>query len=233
MWDGALLARTASSGEGMQHDRRGQAAARASATAKRAAIAAALVAAFAGANVSAARAQTHGSDSGSVWDKMMETVGLSQAPGADANLNYTERSPLVVPPTRDLPAPEAARAAAGPDWPTDPVKRKKADAKKKEAVVPNTSVQTPNPAIQKKPWYNPAGWFDKEEYASFNGEPVRKNLTDPPAGYRVPSPDQPYGLGPDKKPGKAKASASDFALGSATPPPASSGGASGGTGSGH
>jgi hypothetical protein len=51
----------------------------------------------------------------------------------------------------------------------------------------------------KKPWYNPAGWFDKEEYANFAGEPVRQNLTDPPAGYRIPSPDQPYGISPEKK----------------------------------
>jgi hypothetical protein len=49
-------------------------------------------------------------------------------------------------------------------------------------------------------------------------------LTDPPAGYRVPSPDQPYGIGPEKKPGKTQPSASDFGLASATPP---------GNGSGH
>jgi hypothetical protein len=64
-------------------------------------------------------------------------------------------------------------------------------------------VQTPNPPFQKKPWYNPAGWFSKEEYASFGGEPVRGDLTEPPAGYRIPSPDQPYGISPDKKGYKA------------------------------
>jgi hypothetical protein len=46
------------------------------------------------------------------------------------------------------------------------------------------------------------GWFSREEYASFPGEPVRQNLTDPPAGYRTPSPEQPYGISPDKKSGK-------------------------------
>jgi hypothetical protein len=49
------------------------------------------------------------------------------------------------------------------------------------------------------------GWFNKEEYAAFAGEPVRENLTDPPAGYRVPSPAQPYGISPDKKPYKPTA----------------------------
>ena len=46
------------------------------------------------------------------------------------------------------------------------------------------------------------GWFTREEYASFPGEPVRQTLTDPPAGYRIPSPEQPYGISPEKKSGK-------------------------------
>ena len=83
-------------------------------------------------------------------------------------------------------------------------------ARAKDQVVPSTAVQTPNPPFQKKPWYNPAGWFSKEEYASFNGEPVRQDLTEPPAGYRVPSASQPYGLGPDKK--GAKPTASDMMM---------------------
>ena len=32
----------------------------------------------------------------------------------------------------------------------------------------------------------------------------RGDLTDPPAGYRTPSPEQPYGIGPDKKQAKVK-----------------------------
>jgi hypothetical protein len=35
----------------------------------------------------------------------------------------------------------------------------------------------------------------KEEYATFDREPPRTSLTEPPAGYRTPSPIQPYGLG--------------------------------------
>lgn len=34
-----------------------------------------------------------------------------------------------------------------------------------------------------------------EEYVTFRNEPARANLTDPPAGYRTPSPNQPYGIG--------------------------------------
>jgi len=94
----------------------------------------------------------------------------------------------------------AGTAPPAPDWPEGPAKTVK-HAKGKPAVVPATAVQTPNPPYVKKPWYNPAGWFDKEEYANFTGEPVRQDLTDPPSGYRIPSPDQPYGINPDKKPG--------------------------------
>ena len=116
---------------------------------------------------------------------MMRSVGLRSAPDPNAEINYIERPPLVVPPSRDLPAPadQQAPAATWPRGATKPVKH----ARAKNEVIPETSVQTPNPPFQKKPWYNPAGWFSKEEYASFNGEPVRQDLTEPPAGYRVPS----------------------------------------------
>jgi hypothetical protein len=46
----------------------------------------------------------------------------------DDTIDYRERSPLVVPPTRDLPPPETEAAAKNnnPAWPVDPdVKRKK------------------------------------------------------------------------------------------------------------
>jgi hypothetical protein len=37
-----------------------------------------------------------------------------------------------------------------------------------------------------------------EEYGTFAGEPQRGSLTEPPAGYRTPSPNQPYGIGKEK-----------------------------------
>ena len=42
-------------------------------------------------------------------------------------------------------------------------------------------------------------WFKREEYATFAGEPSREDLTDPPPGYLTPSPDQPYGIGPEQE----------------------------------
>jgi len=41
-------------------------------------------------------------------------------------------------------------------------------------------------------------WAPKEEYTPFTGEPQRSTLTEPPAGYRTPSPAQPYGVGKEK-----------------------------------
>jgi len=47
--------------------------------------------------------------------------------GADvgrAGIDYRERSPLVIPPTRDLPPPESAAASArNPAWPKEPERR--------------------------------------------------------------------------------------------------------------
>lgn len=45
---------------------------------------------------------------------------------------------------------------------------------------------------------------NKDEVAKFTGEPERTSLTEPPVGYQTPSPNQPYGLGKDKTPEKAK-----------------------------
>ncbi len=161
-----------------------------------------LVAAF---DMSAARAQqiNQGADGDNTtaWNKFMRTIGVQKPPDQNADIDYRERAPLVVPPSRDLPAPQTASAQPTGNWPKDPSKRDKTN-KAKVSLVPETAVQTPNPPHEKKPWYNPAGWFDKEEYAVFAGEPARQDLTDPPAGYRIPSPGQPYGIAPDKKPYK-------------------------------
>jgi hypothetical protein len=134
------------------------------------------------------------------WNRMMTRLGLKKPPGTD-EIDYTERSPLVVPRTRDLPPPGTLVGAPAADWPVNAKKPRKHKSDK-TPVVPDTAVQTPNPPYVKKPWYNPAGWFEKEEYASFPGEPVRQDLTDPPAGYRIPSPDEPYGISPEKKAAK-------------------------------
>jgi hypothetical protein len=158
-------------------------------------------------------------------------------------IDYRERSPLVLPPGKELnqlPPPEdAARANKVANWPVDPdVKRAKdrreAERKRKpiepgvddKPLMPQQMTERPPPP----PTGNRAGeapgisaegnqqpstpkelgakgfmdmfktglWAPKEEYVPFTGEPERTSLTEPPRGYRTPSPAQPYGVGMEK-----------------------------------
>jgi len=165
----------------------------------------------------------------SVYEKMLDVVGL----GGQGTIQYGERSPLVVPPTRDLPPPGVNAPPAVPNWPKDPdVERsKQTKVKEKPGPHPNWVIESSRP-LRPDELRNPAGtapanpttpntelspadypdqierskksifsfdWFKKEQYATFTGEPARTSLTDPPVGYQTPSPDQPYGISPDKK----------------------------------
>jgi hypothetical protein len=169
----------------------------------------------------------------SFYDTVLQTIGLQGGP----NIQYSERSPLVVPPTRDLPPPAADRAPAVPNWPVDPDMTRQAKAKVKEKPKPHPdyvieSSRALSPAELNVPGaaasssgrrdaradpeaqdLSPAATqpnkkslfsFDlfngnKTEYATFTGEPARTSLTDPPPGYMTPSPDEPYGVGPEQR----------------------------------
>lgn len=161
------------------------------------------------------------SSSTSLYDRLLQVIGVE----GGANIQYSERSPLVVPPTRDLPPPQAD-AAPPPDWPHDPdvARRTQAKAKEKPKPHPDYAIDSARPlrpdelrgsgapgsggtasassdgdvARPKKSIFD-FSFFHKEEYATFTGEPARTSLTDPPPGYMTPSPDQPYGIGPEQK----------------------------------
>jgi hypothetical protein len=198
----------------------------------RAAQGAALAAIIMCANTAAVRAGGDDPDSESLYTQFMRTLGLKDPRTMEYGINYSERSPLVVPPNRDLPPPQAATPPPIPDWPKDPDirKREAAKAKKNRDTQPvdwEADARPLSPADLNKgrgPNANTGGagggpeqdqrygnssnkqslfsfdWFKKEDYATFTGEPARASLTDPPPGYQTPSPDQPYGIGPDKKP---------------------------------
>jgi hypothetical protein len=171
--------------------------------------------------------------------------GLGLRNGQEAGIEYKERPPLVVPPSRNLPAPVAngSLSANNPAWPTDPDETKrKADRKARAERKPYDWLESGNVLSPKElaigktdkpatgepvrtvdePEMSPAQlgytttlWnsfkgigstFSKEkepETARFSREPPRATLTDPPAGYRTPSPEQPYGL--NAKAARAKA----------------------------
>jgi hypothetical protein len=146
-------------------------------------------------------------------------------------IEYRERSPLVLPPSRELPPPETeASLKPSPSWPKDPDVEYAKQVKAARAR-PNINPEDQRPLRPSE--YSVAGapsrssapdgkpdsgifgralsptelgtqgifkplWGSKEEYATFAGEPARSNLTEPPPGYRTPSPNQPYGVGKQK-----------------------------------
>jgi hypothetical protein len=162
-------------------------------------------------------------------DKVLTTIGLKNPSAADLGINYSERSPLVVPPSRELPPPVVNAQPSTPNWPKDADIKRRNEAKKSdkpryqrdyaiessrplrpdELNAPGASASssssgssgTGTTAADTAPKKSLfSGMFQKdEEYATFTGEPTRSTLTDPPPGYLTPSPDQPYGLAPEQK----------------------------------
>jgi hypothetical protein len=163
---------------------------------------------------------------GSFGTKVLRAIGLPDTDNPDYEINYSERSPLVVPPNRSLPAPIATDRPPVANWPKDPDVQKRQSAKD-EKVVPHgdrvieegrplrpdelipkgsraSATSTSGGIEPKKSGLLNFDWFKKEEYGTFTGEPPRANLTDPPPGYQTPSPDQPYGVAPERKAYKPK-----------------------------
>jgi hypothetical protein len=176
-------------------------------------------------------------------------TGLGLKSNDDPGIDYHERSPLVVPPTRDLPPPETTGSTGVtkiPEWPKDAdVARRDAGKKKQKRPTfyhPEDDDRQLSPAELAKRAKNPGApssmprqtdaispqlppselgfqgfkglswdslWRDKEEAVQFTKEPPRASLTEPPAGLRTPSPNQPYGtkggLEPSKEIGIDKA----------------------------
>ena len=107
----------------------------------RAAFGAGLAAAVSCANT-AARAGDD-DDGPTMLGTILQGIGLQGPHSGYAGIDYNERSPLVVPPTRDLPPPQAASAAPAPDWPKDQdlARRAKAKAESKK-VTPHGDYQS-------------------------------------------------------------------------------------------
>jgi hypothetical protein len=189
-------------------------------------LAAALAVGMACASASVARAGDYDDPSGgSFTSKVFKAIGLPDPDHPEYEINYSERSPLVVPPNRNLPAPIATDKPPAPNWPQDPDIKKRQAAKKEpvhvegdrvieegrplrpDELIPKgsgASAASSSPGIEPKTQSRllTFDWFKKEEFGTFTGEPPRASLTDPPPGYQTPSPDQPYGIPPDRKPAK-------------------------------
>lgn len=188
-------------------------------------------------------------DNNSIWgleQRLFGTVarGLGLRDPNAPEIDYRERSPLVVPPSRELPPPQARVTPRDPAWPADPdvaKARKQADSKRRlgagnvdgsraldnqsrpltpDQLNPTGSVRgqtqsnrsnapAPGSDVDGRPIApSELGYFGglfsgrawgfglgskQDETATFTGEPPRSQLTEPPPGYQVPSPAQPYG----------------------------------------
>jgi hypothetical protein len=85
-----------------------------------------------------------------LFRRFMKDLGLSRS--GDGMIEYRERAPLVVPPTRELPPPrdEAEVAAKTPAWPKDPdvARRKQELAAEKAKLKGNLSVEEQSRALR-------------------------------------------------------------------------------------
>jgi hypothetical protein len=174
---------------------------------------------------------------------ILEGIGLQRE---NRVINYQERPPLVIPPSKSLPPPERSDAviANNPAWPKDPdVERAKAEAARERTTViwagdeaqkqdsvlrgkdlgPGPSAKrsasragksesnwsSDDPRLKPSELGYKGGLFSslfggtETETAKFTGEPPRATLTEPPPGYRTPSPAQPYGVNASENAPKA------------------------------
>jgi hypothetical protein len=63
---------------------------------------------------------------GGLFGSMLKSLGI----GGENKIEYRERPPLVVPPTHDLPPPQASATVRDPNWPVDPSGNRPAAQKK-------------------------------------------------------------------------------------------------------
>jgi hypothetical protein len=99
----------------------------------------------------AARAQDDDEDDKTFEEKIIEGImaGIGGTNMENRGIDYRERSPLVVPPKLDLPAPAASTEVKAPNWPKDPdeARRKAAvAARKKENKDPREQARILSPS---------------------------------------------------------------------------------------
>jgi hypothetical protein len=159
--------------------------------------------------------------------EIMEDIGLQKR--KQEKMDFSERAPLVLPPSYDLPPPEegGALAKANPNWPNDPddvraleeaerekvpqhLRRKyrenaakdiyKIRAQEREAGTAASTSRAYDTTFDRDKVMSPSELKEVRDNRAAQPvqayvEPERARLTDPPAGYRSPSPSQPFGPG--------------------------------------
>ncbi|MFL5028607.1 MAG: hypothetical protein ACJ8E1_01945 [Xanthobacteraceae bacterium] len=172
---------------------------------------------------SASRAVAEDDDT-SFDQKIIQNVLGKLGVRGGADIEYRERSPLVLPPKIDLPPPQTNATTGTKNWPVDPdAKRRREEANRRRDEVEesrplrpselNVGERTRNrgPAptqeeMELRPNRNlgtssgilGSVFGNKDERVQFTEEPPRTSLIEPPAGYQTPSPNQPYTAKPEK-----------------------------------
>jgi hypothetical protein len=80
------------------------------------------------------------------FGRLLQGFGFKSADD-DANINYRERAPLVIPPTSNLPPPEKTSVVPNPAWPKDPdvARRKLIEKQEKTRNVEAERMREENP----------------------------------------------------------------------------------------
>jgi hypothetical protein len=150
-----------------------------------------------------------------LWNGIVRGLGLRSAD--DPVIEYRERSPLVIPPSRDLPPPQTKSAAKNPAWPNDPDqarRKQRTDAKQRagandisrvldrqgrpitpdELNVPGGTPSTPS-GPPRGDISGDGRPVNPSELGYFGGlfSSGAWGLTAPPPGYQTPSAEHPYG----------------------------------------
>jgi hypothetical protein len=169
----------------------------------------ALALALATAAPGSARAEDGGDNS--LFSSVLKGLGL----GGENNIEYRERPPLVVPPTRDLPPPQTTATVRDPNWPADPkaAGRKKGDQIRdldklpvpERAAAPDTTTATLPPSQPASSGFFGNLFSSSDRPAAtvpMPSAPARKSLIQPPLDYEAPAPGQPYGTATPAAPAK-------------------------------
>jgi hypothetical protein len=186
-------------------------------------------------------------DQSSIWNldkkiiyEVLRSFNMTPKRHLDDQIEYHERSPLVVPSSRVPPEPQASPAVRAPNWPveadandsrqatekrtrhrqdfdpdqfTNPLRPSElgsaaAGAPSRSAAGEADMTDTMRPSQLGSPGGLFGGLFggnsgrQEQQVGTLAAEPPRARLVDPPAGYRTPSPTQPYGTTPRANAGK-------------------------------
>jgi hypothetical protein len=161
-----------------------------------------------GGNARAADDEEDDSFDGRILRQLKQSLGVESSPGS---IEYRERSPLVVPPSRDLPPPQSAAAEKnalpadlGISRPSEIAARRMGGGA--SSVAPEKDygmAENPTKPIPMDLGKGFGGGGIGSVFKSYNGanevgtftaEPPRTSLTEPPPGYQTPSPAAPYGI---------------------------------------